>query len=236
VARRPSIWCLGDASGGHVRAYLVQEGKRFTLVDTLFELDAVLVKTKLRELGYPASSLKRIVLTHGHRAHLGGLAELKRWSGARVYAHEWEADVIAGERKAVRVSMRPKRPLSIWWRYTWWPWQVGLARGWGPHPGCPVDEPLTDGSMVGSLEVHHTPGHTPGHLSLYCHERRFLIAGDLIATWPVISAGWPAFTLNEKELRVSLGRLAALAPAIVGVGHGDPITEDAADRVRSLVA
>lgn len=45
-------------------------------------------------------SLKHILLTHAHRSHLGRLAELKRMSGATVYAHEWEADIIAGERKA----------------------------------------------------------------------------------------------------------------------------------------
>ena len=45
-------------------------------------------------------SLKHILLTHAHRSHLGGLSELKRMSGATVYAHEWEADIIAGERKA----------------------------------------------------------------------------------------------------------------------------------------
>jgi hypothetical protein len=34
----------------------------------------------------------------------------------------------------------------------------------------------------------------------------------------------------------SLGRVAALDASIVGVGHGDPITHDAADRVHSLAA
>jgi hypothetical protein len=33
-----------------------------------------------------------------------------------------------------------------------------------------------------------------------------------------------------------LRRLSALEPEIVGVGHGDPITRDAAERVHGLVA
>ena len=33
----------------------------------------------------------------GHRGHLGGLATLKQLSGAPVYGHEWEADIIAGD-------------------------------------------------------------------------------------------------------------------------------------------
>jgi glyoxylase-like metal-dependent hydrolase (beta-lactamase superfamily II) len=29
-----------------------------------------------------------------------------------------------------------------------------------------VDEQMTDGDMIGSLKVIHTPWHTPGHISL----------------------------------------------------------------------
>ena len=33
--------------------------------------------------------------------------------------------------------------------------------------------------MVGSLKVIHTPGHTPGHISLYCSEDRLLFGADV---------------------------------------------------------
>jgi hypothetical protein len=41
--------------------------------------------------------------------------------------------------------------------------------------------------------------------------------------------------LNLKRHHESLRRMAALEPAIVGVGHGDPTTLDAAERVHALV-
>ena len=80
------------------------------------------------------------------------------------------------------------------------------------------------------------PGHSPGHLAFFLEERRVLLSGDAIATWPRFEAGWPAFTLNPDQHAESIRRLAALEAAIVGVGHGDPITDGAAERVHGLAA
>jgi glyoxylase-like metal-dependent hydrolase (beta-lactamase superfamily II) len=99
-----------------------------------------------------------------------------------------------------------------------------------------VDEGLDDGDTFGPLQVLHAPGHSPGHLAFSWPERSFLIAGDAIATWPSLCAGWTAFTLNPTQHAVSLRRMAALDARIVGVGHGDSITKDAADRVHALAA
>jgi hypothetical protein len=55
-----------------------------------------------------------------------------------------------------------------------------------------------------------------------------------VATWPRTDAGWPGFNLNEGEYRVSLRRLAQVEAAVIAVGHGEPLTERAADRVHEL--
>ena len=81
----------------------------------------------------------------------------------------------------------------------------------------------------------HARGHSPGHLSFYWPERRALFAGDAIATWPYFSAGWPAFNLNIKQHKATVGRMAEFDAEIVAVGHGDPITNAGAARVRSLL-
>jgi hypothetical protein len=39
-------------------------------------------------------------------------------------------------------------------------------------------------------------------------ERRFPIAGDAVATWPELCAGWTAFNLNLEQHHVSVRRLA----------------------------
>jgi glyoxylase-like metal-dependent hydrolase (beta-lactamase superfamily II) len=82
----PGIHSLGHGKGGHVHAFLLDDGGELSLVDTLFESDARLVLEAIRALGRSPRDLKRIAITHGHRSHLGGLAALKRASGATVYA------------------------------------------------------------------------------------------------------------------------------------------------------
>lgn len=225
----PGVHSLGGKKGGRVHAFLLDPGgSELTLVDTLFETDGRGVLEALRRIGRRATDVKHIVLTHGHRSHLGGVAELKRASGATVYAHEWEADIVSGDRSAQPVTLKPTQSLRLW------PFQLGLALGRPKHPPCPVDRTLDDEDAVGPLRVLHAPGHSPGHLAFHWAERRLLIAGDAIATWPSLGPGWKAFNLNELQQRESLRRMAELDADVVGVGHGEPITSGGADRVRAL--
>jgi glyoxylase-like metal-dependent hydrolase (beta-lactamase superfamily II) len=226
----PGIHSLGHGKGGHVHAFLIEDGGELSLVDTLFEGDGRLVLDAIRTLGRSPSDLKRIAITHGHRSHLGGLAQLKRASGARVYAHEWEADIVAGERRAQPVSVVPRQSLRLW------PFQVGLWIGRPKHTPCPVDELLDEGDAFGPLRVLHAAGHSPGHLAFAWPERKFAIVGDAVATWPELCPGWHAFNLNKAQHHVTLQRLAALEPAIVGVGHGDPIPAGADEVLHELAS
>jgi glyoxylase-like metal-dependent hydrolase (beta-lactamase superfamily II) len=225
----PGVHSLGAKKGGYVRAFLLDDGHELTLVDTLFESDARHVLEALRALGRRADELKHIVITHAHRSHLGGLAALKQASGATVYSHEWEADIASGDRRAQPVTLRPMQSLKIF------PFQLGIALGIPKHAPVDIDRALGEGDRVGPLEVLHASGHSPGHLAFWWPDRRFLIAGDAIATWPEFSAGWRAFNLNVEQHEASVRRMAGLDAAVVGVGHGEPIVDDAADRVRSLV-
>ncbi len=225
----PGVHALGGKKGGHVRAFLLDHGE-LTLVDTLFEDDARGVVAALRGLGRSPGELKRIVLTHAHRSHLGGVAALKRATGATVLAHEWEADIVAGERRAQPVTLRPMQTLRLL------PFQLGLALGRPRHLPCPVDDAIGNDDAIGPLQVLHAPGHSPGHLAFFWPERGVLLAGDAIATWPELCPGWKAFTLNEEQHADSLRRMAALDARVVCVGHGDAITQGAADVVRSLLS
>jgi glyoxylase-like metal-dependent hydrolase (beta-lactamase superfamily II) len=226
----PGVYSLGHGKGGHVHAFLLETGGELLLVDTLFEGDAGLVLEALRRLGRSPGDVRRIAITHGHRSHLGGLATLKRATGATVYAHRWEADIVAGDRRAQAVSIIPHQSIKLI------PFQLGLWLDRPRHDPCPVDELLDEGDAIGPLQVMHSPGHSPGHLTFWWPERGFLIAGDGIATWPNLCAGWRVFNLNHVQHKESLGRLATFEPRIVGVGHGDPITDGAGDKLHSVLA
>ena len=138
----PGVWSLGHGKGGHVHAFLIDDGGELSLVDTLFESDARLVLDAIRKLGRSTEDLKRIAITHGHRSHLGGMAALRRASGARLYAHEWEADIVAGQRRAQAVSILPQQSLKLI------PFQLGLWLNKPKHDPVPVDElEVNDGEV-----------------------------------------------------------------------------------------
>src|SRR5512133_2483372 len=108
------IYSIMERQGVFVHAFLLDDGNGLTLIDTLSSASAQLILDQLGRIGKQPTDIKRIVLTHAHRAHLGGLAEVKRLSGAPVYCHEWEADIIAGERRIQCTTLRPMAPLAIW--------------------------------------------------------------------------------------------------------------------------
>src|SRR4029078_346598 len=158
------VYSLGHGKGGHVHAFLLETGGELSLVDTLFEGDARLVLEALHRLGRSPSELRRIALTHAHRSHLGGLAELKRASGATVYAHRREPAIGPGERRARAVSVVPHQSIRLL------PFQLGLWLNRPRHTPCPVDELLDEGDAFGPLQGLYSPGNSPRHLALSPHQ------------------------------------------------------------------
>ena len=71
-------------------------------------------------------------------------------------------------------------------------------------------------------------------MAFHDEDRGVLVVGDAVASWPRVGAGWPAFNLNERQYRLSFQRLTEFEPRVVAVGHGEPITDGAADRVHEL--
>lgn len=230
----PGVHSLGDKSGGWVRALLIDDGAGLTLIDTLYASDGKLVLEALRRLGRKPSDIKNIIISHAHQSHIRGLAALRTASGARVYAHEFEADVLAGRRQyelPPGLGLWPRRPLRLY------PYQVGLVLRLKMPPPIEVDHTLKDGDHVGPLSVLHSPGHSPGSLSFYWPERRVLIVADAVSTWPDVMLGWPQINFDERQNRESMGKLCDLSAAeVLCVGHGDPVVQGGAETLRDLVA
>src|SRR5262249_29570778 len=106
-------------------------------------------------------------------------------------------------------------------------------------------DPL-DGTVPGlpGWEMVETPGHTPGHVSFFRRSDSALIAGDAVTTmnldsfWGTIRKRKevcrppvPA-TMNWKDARRSVERLAGLSPAWIAAGHGAPMRAAAGDLCR----
>lgn len=224
------ITILGNDKGGHVRCYLIQHSKKLILLDAGYDQDASTILAGLAALRKKPRDISDILITHGHKSHIGGLAEIQRRSGARVHTHEWEALIIRGFRKAERVgfpklSEKPKN-------WTVRGLQAALWAGLGSHAPCAVDRTLKDGQRIGPLTVIHTPGHTPGSLSFWHSRLKVVFCADTICTWPEVGA-WEGFTTDLEAWRDSIDKLAALPAQILCSGHGDPLG-NAQNVIRSL--
>jgi glyoxylase-like metal-dependent hydrolase (beta-lactamase superfamily II) len=223
------IHYLSQKMGGHVHAFLLDDGNGITLIDALYDSDAKLILDEIRAMGRQPSDLKNIIATHAHRSHIGGIAELKRQSNATVYSHEWEIGIIEGQRKATKVSLWPKAPLAAY------KMQFGLGIGFDGHKPCAVDQSLKEADRVGPLTIVSTPGHTPGCLSFHWPEKKALFVGDVIVTWPRVEAGWAGLTLDMRQNVKSVGKLSDFGDVeIVGVGHGEPIPQGGIEVLKKL--
>jgi glyoxylase-like metal-dependent hydrolase (beta-lactamase superfamily II) len=224
------LYSMSTRKGGRVHAYLVDDGDGLTLIDTLYDDDAGLILEELSAIGRDPQDIKRICLTHSHKSHLGGLATIQRISGAPVLAHDWEVPIIEGRRKAEPVGFDRPKPFNL----EVYGLQIALNLGFGKHTPATVHGTLKEGRKVGPLELLEAPGHTPGCVAFYWSERRVLIAGDTVATWPAVDVGWPSFNLDEQSALNSVAKMAELKPEIVCCGHGEPITEGAVDVLKGL--
>jgi glyoxylase-like metal-dependent hydrolase (beta-lactamase superfamily II) len=236
---------ITDGTAGRVHAYILEIDDGITLIDTLSGVDGATVIAELAGMGRRPEDLTRIVLTHAHRSHIRGAARLRELSGATVYANPFEAATIRGEVPCEPVTLRPRRPFRVLHL------QYGLTIGshleragvprrlLGPFiaPACPVDAEVGHGDSIGSLQVVLTPGHTDGSTSFYWPRERALFTGDVLVTWPRLEVGWAGLTTDTARNRRSLSELATVGDVEwIGTGHGVPITEDAAARVRTLLA
>jgi glyoxylase-like metal-dependent hydrolase (beta-lactamase superfamily II) len=93
---------------------------------------------------------------------------------------------------------------------------------------------LADGDEVFGLQIVGTPGHTVGHISIFDEDTGVLVAGDALNNDGGLAGSAPEFTEDEAAAAASVRKLAALAPRTILVGHGDPVTDGAADALQQL--
>ena len=72
--------------------FIFVEGNNLSLVDTGSGIAPNMVIPQLEQLGLRIEEVVRIVLTHGHMDHIGGLREICEHSSPEIYVHENDAD------------------------------------------------------------------------------------------------------------------------------------------------
>jgi glyoxylase-like metal-dependent hydrolase (beta-lactamase superfamily II) len=202
------------------RVYLLEGEDGLTIIDAGMSTAGGKILAQLVKAGYKPQDVKRILITHAHPDHVGALKQLQAASGAVVISSELEKPVIEGK---IAVPRRPNgfRPPETVFE----PVQVGQVIEGGE---------VLDG-VLGGLTAVATPGHAPGHLSFWQPERRILFTGDVIFNWPTLRLPFAMLTVDMTENIRSVGKVAALEPAVACFGHGQPMVGKTAERLKELV-
>jgi glyoxylase-like metal-dependent hydrolase (beta-lactamase superfamily II) len=113
------------------------------------------------------------------------------------------------------------------------PADAAYARG----QGAELDEELRGGERVGPFVVVGVPGKSPGEVALHWPDRRLLLVGDaVIGNPPGHCHLLPERVIDDPaRLRESVKQLLALDFDTLLVGDGEPILQDARERLRELV-
>jgi metallo-beta-lactamase class B len=126
-----------------VSSFLITTPAGHVLLDGGFAETAPLIAENLRQLGFRLEDVKLLIGSHAHSDHAGGLAELKRLTGAKLLATEADAAMLEKGGKD--------------------------DFAWGDQftfPAVKADRLLKDGERVTlggvTLTAHLTPGHTRG--------------------------------------------------------------------------
>ncbi len=186
-------------------AYLVEDPDGLTVVDTGIPGSAKAVLRLVEQLGRQPGDVRLIVLTHWHVDHVGGAAELKRRTGARVAIHELDAPILAGGqlppkgRRLMRLIVRLLRLRPV-----------------------TADLRLRGGEVVAGFRVIHTPGHTEGSIAL--ERDGVLFSGDALLAdrRGNIRPPDPSLALDPSAAEQSAAELMARSPSLLLPGHGAP--------------
>lgn len=211
---------------GHlVNSYVLRDDDgQATLLDAGLKGAPPRLRDALRFLGIGPRDVTRIVMTHAHNDHAGGLARMASATGAAVTVHAADAPYL-------RAGRAPELDQSTLFGR--------LVRDGGTFGAVEVSQEIVDGDLLdvaGGLRAVATPGHSPGHVS-YLHEpSRLLITGDALFNWRRRISWPPSFLCTDIALsRRTAAVLADLDYDTVAFMHGPEIRTGARAAVRDFL-
>jgi glyoxylase-like metal-dependent hydrolase (beta-lactamase superfamily II) len=229
------------------RVYLILGAGPATLVDSgsgegdstrqiLAGLDAVRGEFGER---FTPRQIERILVTHAHIDHIGGLSDMVRATGAQIGVHPLDSRVVAAwdERAAIF-----NRGLRAFFERAGVPAasQPGLIEAFGftlgRVSGLPIGFFLDEQRPLDGLRIIHTPGHSPGHVCVLVGD--VLLCGDHILP-RTIPQQWPEWLAPNTGLGHylhSLAKVGRLGGIRLGLGGHEPPIHAIAHRADEIRA
>lgn len=210
------------------RVYMNDDPDGITIIDTGLDLAANRIISQLSAAGRKPTDVKRILITHAHPDHIGGLPKLKEATGAEVICAAGERPVVEGK---IPIPTPSRERQSGIWRMISLPSQTAK--------GTPVDRELIGGDVLpevmGGLHVLSTPGHAPDHIAFWQPDRKLLIIGDvMMRMFGRLRLPFAAATVDMEEDKRSIKKLAEYDAEVICFGHGEPIMPNAAEVIRAF--
>jgi glyoxylase-like metal-dependent hydrolase (beta-lactamase superfamily II) len=177
--------------------YLINLGE-LVLIDSGAGWSVDKIISNVRSFGLNCKNLSKILLTHCHIDHIGGVPEIKRRFGSKIYIHKLDAPPLE--------NGDPVLTAAKWYQTSFPPTPVDVKFNLS-------EEILTIGQQ--KIICLHTPGHTPGSICIYLDRpgKRILFAQDLHG--PIL----PEFGSNLDDWDRSTKKLLDLEADILCEGH-----------------
>lgn len=202
-----------------VYAFLIDEPE-LTLIDAGLIGSAGRVQRYVKKMGRSLDDLTRIICTHAHPDHIGGVRELAGDREVEVLMHPADLD---GLKVTLRDAVANRNRSQLIAYFT-------------RHPGEAT--PIVDGQVLpilGGLRVVHTPGHTAGSVCLYAERDRLLFVGDnLQVIRRKVTFASSVFSDDMPLARAGVARMAELDVQTIVFSHYPPWREGANDVLREL--
>lgn len=195
-----NLYYVGTAG---IASYLITDPAGHVLIDGAMRDSADQIAANIRTLGFRVEDVRILLQSHAHWDHVGGLAALKRASGARLLASAADRPTLETGRTDYRDDV-------------------------GSFPPVAVDGMIGEGDVIRlgdtAITAHLTPGHTKGGtsytLAVTEQGRRLdvLIACSLtVANQRLV--GDTLYPDAARDFETTFARLGALRADIFLAGH-----------------
>jgi metallo-beta-lactamase class B len=198
-----NIYYVGSAG---ISSYLIESSAGLMLLNSGTAETASLILPNIKQLGFDSHEVKILVGLHGHYDHIGGMAAIKKATGAKLF-------MSAADRSVVESGGRNDT-------------QWGDTFSWQP---VKVDRELHDGDKIRlggtELVVHATPGHTQGTITCTMEVRQndreyhVVFAGSVSCTNYML-VGNPRYPAIAKDFERTFNTLKSLPCDIFLAEHG----------------